>query len=128
MKVDIQNEYLKEKLTEFYKENKRLNQKIQELIAENKKFKTCNRQDRSTSPISLEKKSVANKSDNQTVLQQKLLLSSGSKCSVCSRSNTKTSSSFSKNKNIQTDLSVKNSIGVNTVDKDFFNRQNKVIK
>lgn len=135
-KIDLQNRYLKEKLTEFYKENKRLHTHIKELLDENETLRVerhrddcTTRKDHATSPIVFQKSEKPPKPDSQTVLQRNLLLTSGSKCSVCvnkSKSNTKSSLSFCKNKSSQTDFAEKTSIAVNTFDKDVYNRQNKV--
>lgn len=135
LKSDLQNRYFKEKLTEFYKENKRLNERIQKLIDENETLRSeridrASQVDHGTSPI---KSEFEKKPDDQTVLQRNLLLSSGQKCSVCEKNskntkpNTKSSSSFLKSKLVQTDFVERNSVAVNTFDKDVFNRQNKVI-
>lgn len=128
VKIGLENEYFKEKLTEFYKENKKLKDEIGKLLAENRLLRTTTAQnrclslDKSTSPIRSEQKT-----SNQSVLQKNLLLSSSSRCSICSKTtNTKISSSFSKNKLTQTEPMGKVSTGVNTFDKDMFNRQNKV--
>lgn len=99
--------------------------------------------DQSTSPIMFDVKTTDSSSNskkhatysNQSVLQRNLLINSSvGKCSACAKTtkptnNTKSSSSFHKNKCVQTDPSVsadRNSVGVNTFDKDMFNRQNKV--
>lgn len=148
VKIGLENEYFKEKLTEFYKENKKLKEEIQRLTNESGSKRTPNQSNKSTSPIRVDlgvsispktapqnkeatepdiKKPLSNKSSDANLYKSIFSVNSsgGQKCSVCQKANTKKSSSFSKNRSTQTDAA-KTSTATNTFDKDFYNKQNKV--
>ncbi len=107
IKITLENEYFKEKLTEYYKENRRLKEQLEDLL---KKYNT---------PEQLSPKKIENSSQTTLNLDAgatPITTSVKSSCSVCNKSN-KTIKSINKN-------------NLNTInepfDNDIFNKQNKV--
>lgn len=99
LETNLQNEYYKEKLTEFYKENKKLKEQIKEILAQNEKFK------KKSNEIGIQ---TSDELTSETCKNVKLKsVEPTTRCSVCERkkiSETKTQ----------------------TNDTDVYNKQNKV--
>jgi hypothetical protein len=139
VRTSLENDYFREKLTEFYRENKKLKEQIQHLILENEKYKQTDRCEKSSQTLTTtttdakEQGPPSNKFNNQTNLEKKLLVSSNKQCSVCSQINRHSSQAKSRytqtselaatsNKSSSSSLVA---VGVNTFDPNIYNNQNK---
>jgi hypothetical protein len=136
VKISLENEYYKEKLTEFYKENKTLKKQIDCLAKENdelkNKLKSVKQHADSSCQTTLDITTEHSKDSKSPISNPKQADTkfSSSKCTVCSRK----SSSNQRNKIIQTDdrlsntkTSLVSSNSSTNFDKDVYNKQNKVI-
>lgn len=130
IQTSLENDYFKEKLTEFFKENKKLKEEIKQLANENKNYKqrlelsksnsSCQTDDSGSNTATNQKTKIPI-NINRTNLQKNIEFSSQTRCSVCS----KASNSNSKNQDAQTEPT-KVSTAANTFDNDIYNKQNKV--
>ena len=108
LQANLENEYYKEKLTEFYKENKSLKEKLKDLKNQNdelEKLSKTNLNDACTQT----NENHTKLSSKFTVLERNIQSTS---CSVCDRK--------------KTEENIKQTAKLNNFDNDIFNKQTKV--
>ncbi len=130
IQVNLEIEYFKQKLTEYYKENKNLKQKVAELNTENEKYrnkiwKDVNCQTDKIKSVEVIKSSTSSSKIPISINNRMTPIVYPSKCSVCSNEKSKVKQDLKMYSTAQLD---KRSIGVNTFDSDIYNKQNKVKK
>jgi hypothetical protein len=130
IQVNLEIQYFKQKLTEFYKENKSLRQKVAELNKENekflnKKFRDVDSQTDSSKSVEVNKPTSSSSKIPISIHNRMTPIVYHTKCSVCSNDKFNAKQDFKMYSKIQLD---KRSIGVNTFDSDIYNKQNKVKK
>jgi len=128
IQVTLEIEYFKQKLTEFYKENKTLKQKVAQLNTENEKYRNKNAKDVDCQ-TDINKSVESNKSSNSSskipisINNRMTPIVYPNKCSVCLNEKSKVKQDLKMYSTAQLE---KRSIGVNTFDSDIYNKQNKV--